>query len=155
VGAGVGTHPKAHAQRSYSIVLHACVPPTTVTVDGEVVQYEPFVSVTGKLGVNTWSYDGSQLAVVINLFRRFDVTRDVVVVANLPQGQQQWLRPKMSGVRGVIARARMLKPTLDNWYPRAYPVRQAFYAPQPARPPVLTRFNCLGPLAAHCVCRFS
>jgi hypothetical protein len=136
IGAGIGTHPKAHPQRSYVIVLHACVPPTAVSVNGEDVPYDPALAIASKIGVNSWHYDGTQLAVVVNLFARFPVTQDVVVVAHLPHGQQAALRPKMASARGIIARARLLKPALDNWYPRTYPVWQhALVARCPHRPP--------------------
>jgi hypothetical protein len=64
-----------------------------------------------------------QTAVVINLFHRFAVSGDVTVQLSFVEGLQKELRPKMSWVRGMVARARMLKPLLDNWYPRVYPVR--------------------------------
>ncbi len=122
VHAAQGSHPKAHPARSYSIVLHACVPPVAVTVNGQPVHKVHAEAVVSTLGRNTWHYDGSQLAVVINLFERFTVTADVVVQLVMTPGKQASLRPKMVSARGLIARARLLKPKLDNMYPRAYPV---------------------------------
>jgi hypothetical protein len=123
VHAAQGSHPKAHAARSYSLRLHACAVPAAVTVNGEPVTYTLAETVTDKIHRNTWHYDGVEVAAVIQLFQRFDVTADVVVRVDLTPGQQETLRPLMSGARGIIARARMLKPILDNQYPYAYPVR--------------------------------
>ncbi len=88
VHAGVGTHPKAHAARSYSIRLRGCVPPSSVTVNGAAVASVPYETVTDKIGVNTWHFDGDDVSTVISLYSALPVDGDVVVEVALPQGLQ-------------------------------------------------------------------
>jgi hypothetical protein len=117
-----GSHPKAHAARSYAIRLRGCVPPSSVTVNGQPVTAARFETIVDKVGKNTWHFDGRDVATVITLYERFPVDQDVVVTVELPAGQQASVRRGLVMLPGLIARARLAKPMLDNLYPYAYPV---------------------------------
>lgn len=121
VRAGQGSHPTAHASRSYVVHLRACVPPDTVRVNGEAVPYSPAVRVKQRIGTNTWHYDGARMAVVVTLNARWSVAEDVELELELPAGRQAALRPLMVGVQGKIARAQAVKPVLDQQYPKVFP----------------------------------
>ena len=121
VNAAVGSPPKAHTARSYSIRLRGCVPPRAVTVNGVPVAYSRFESVTDKIGANTWHFDGKDVATVIQLYQRFPVNEDVVVEVELPEDLQTVVRPGFVMLPGLVNRARLAKPMLDNLYPYAYP----------------------------------
>ena len=122
INAAVGSHPKAHPSRSYSIRLRGLVPPKSVTVNGVPVPAVSFSTVTDKINANTWHFDGKDVATVIQLYQRFPVNADVVVSIELPADLQTVVRPGFAGLPGLVNRARLAKPMLDNLYPYAYPV---------------------------------
>lgn len=59
---------------------------------------------------------------MVTLYERFDVSSDVVVELVLPWELQLSVRAGFASMPGLIARARIVKPMLDNLYPYAYPV---------------------------------
>ncbi len=85
----------------------------------------PFHSVGNAVHRNSWHYDGEDQAVVLQLFDRYDVNSDVAVQVRLPEGQQAKVRPMLNTMKGLISRAKQLKPMLDRYYPDIYPVRYA------------------------------
>eukprot|EP00300_Choanocystis_sp_HF-7_P002858 c1216_g1_i1.p1 GENE.c1216_g1_i1~~c1216_g1_i1.p1 ORF type:complete len:964 (-),score=198.23 c1216_g1_i1:80-2971(-) len=116
-------------QQYYRLILHGAVPPTQVLIRTseadafEPVEYGAWATFDPLVESDTWYYDGSKVAVVVNLFKWHAISDEIQVVLEfgkeLPFKNKQ--REQTAGLVGKLARAKVAKHTLDSAYPETTP----------------------------------
>ena len=119
-------HEEMPSSRRYSIRLPNTLPPSSVKITSPSSADVPFSRWGGDM---TWSFDGDEIAVVIDLGDSIDTTQSVVV--EIDQTSQDDAS-KLDGLRGSIEKALWAKRNLDET--RSAP---GAHVPDPAGAPLV------------------
>lgn len=116
-----GTFEAMPANQYYRVIVHLSAPPEKVLVNGAPVVYQPWADFDPHEDKDTWYYDGSKIAAVVNLYQWYATDSDVTISITYPSYFTNTIRGKIDGLPGKIARAQAAKYSLDSSYPETAP----------------------------------
>eukprot|EP00301_Raphidiophrys_heterophryoidea_P003039 c11388_g2_i2.p1 GENE.c11388_g2_i2~~c11388_g2_i2.p1 ORF type:complete len:1002 (+),score=259.44 c11388_g2_i2:119-3124(+) len=127
IASPMGHFDQASSHHKYRITLHGSIVPLSVKLaSGVEIAYQPWVMFSPRDQINTWSFDGDQMALLINLNEPVPYDQEVVLTVQFGASENTLdftnsARAQVAGLRGRISRAKVAKHTLDSSYPETTP----------------------------------
>ncbi|CAF1077357.1 unnamed protein product [Didymodactylos carnosus] len=112
---GVGQFREFPEQRSYDLHFRHVFPATSVTVNGEQLQYVPYNDLLAPdLSHNSFTYDGSKLTLIVYIHSPQPTSKELSVLIQLSESVTHPLLINPVGFSGYIQRFTSAKALLDD-----------------------------------------